>query len=42
MLIIAKGQEEIWKVKVQLDKKFEIKDLKAEKKIFGMEIIKYR
>ena len=38
MLISAPNKEEIRKVKVQLSKEFEMKDLGAAKKILGMEI----
>ena len=39
MLIATKDKEEIRKVKVQLSKEFEMKDLGATKKILGMEIL---
>ena len=42
MLIAAKDKEEIRKVKTQLSKEFEIKDLGAAKKILGMEILRDR
>ena len=42
MLITAKDKEEIRKVKVQLNKEFEMKDLGAAKKILGMEILRDR
>ena len=42
MLIVAKNKEEIRKVKVQLSKEFEMKELGATKKILGMEILRDR
>ena len=39
MLIAAKDKSEIAKLKAQLNKEFEMKDLSAAKKILGMEII---
>ena len=42
LLIAAKDKEEIRKVKVQLSKELETKDLGATKKVLGMEILKYR
>ena len=42
MLIAAKDKEEIRKVKNQLSKEFEMKDLGAAKKILGMEILRNR
>ena len=38
MLIASKSQEEIEKLKIQLRKEFEMKDLSEAKKILGMEI----
>ena len=38
MLIASKSQEEIEKLKSQLRKEFEMKDLDKEKKILGMDI----
>jgi len=40
MLIAAKSQVEIDRLKAQLSKKFEMKDLGEAKKILGMEINK--
>ena len=42
MLIAAKDKSEIAKLKAQLSKEFEMKDLGAAKKIVGMEIIRDR
>ena len=42
MLIVAKDKSEISKLKAQLNKKIEMKDLGATKKIFGVEIIRDR
>ena len=42
MLIAAKDKSEIAKLKAQLSKEFEMKDLGAAKKILGMEIIRDR
>ena len=42
MLIVANDKEEIRKVKVQLNKEFEMKDLGTTKKILGMEIMRNR
>ena len=42
ILITTKDKEEIRKVKVQLNKEFEMKDLGATKKILGMEILRDR
>ena len=42
MLIVAKDKEEIRRVKAQLSKEFEMKDLGLAKKILGMEILKDR
>ena len=42
MLIAAKDMREIRKVKAQLSKEFEMKDLGAAKKILGMEILRDR
>ena len=42
LLMEAKDKEKIRKVKVQLSKEFETKDLGVTKKILGMEILKYR
>ena len=42
MLIVAKNRREIRKVKAQLSKEFEMKDLEAAKKILGMEIMRDR
>ena len=42
MLIAAKDKEEIRKVKVQIDKEFEMKDVGATKKILRMEILRDR
>ncbi|WVZ54400.1 hypothetical protein U9M48_005204 [Paspalum notatum var. saurae] len=42
MLIAAKEKSEIAKLKAQLNKEFEMKDLGAAKKILGMEIIRDR
>ena len=42
MLIAAKDKDEIRKVKNQLSKEFEMKDLGAAKKILGMEILRNR
>ena len=41
-LIEAKDKEKIRKVKVQLNKEFEMKNLGATKKILGMEILRDR
>ena len=38
MLIASKSQEEIQKLKIQLRKEFEMKDLGEANKILGMEI----
>jgi len=40
MLITSKNSEEMKKLKTQLNKKFERKDLDEVKKILGMEIIR--
>ena len=42
MLIAPKDKKEIRKIKVQLSKGFEMKDLGVTKKILGMEILRYR
>ena len=42
MLIAASSKEEVRKVKAQLSKEFEMKDLGAAKKIPGMEIVRNR
>ena len=42
MLIVAQDKENIRKVKVQLNKEFEMKNLGATKKILGMEILRDR
>ena len=42
MLIVAQDKENIRKVKVQLNKEFEMKNLGTTKKILGMEILRDR
>ena len=42
MLIASKGKDQIVKLKKQLNKKFEIKDLGEAKKILGVEICRDR
>lgn len=42
MLIASKNKEEINKLKAQLNKEFEMKDLNEVTKILGMEISRYR
>ena len=42
MLIAAKSKEEIRIVKAQLKNEFEMKDLRAAKKILGVEIVRDR
>lgn len=42
MLIAAKNKEEIQKVKVQLRREFEMKDLGSARRILGMEILRDR
>ena len=40
MLIAAKDKREIERVKIQLSREFDMKDLGAAKKILGMEILR--
>ena len=42
MLIAAKDKREIERVKIQLSREFDMKDLGAAKKILGMEILRDR
>jgi hypothetical protein len=42
MLIAAKDKSEVAKLKAQLSKEFEMKNLGAAKKIFGVKIIRDR
>ena len=42
MLIASKIQDEIEKLKTQLNQEFEMKDLGKANKILGMEITRYR
>ena len=42
MIIAVKSKEEIRTIKAQLNNEFQIKDLGADKKILGMEILRDR